>query len=243
MTDERRYSEDEVEEILDLVTRSSGSGSPNRSAGEGPTLAELQEIGREVGLAPSRIAEAAAALDVRGAALPRGRAFGMPISVGRVVELPRAPTDEEWARLVAELRATFRARGKLGGEGPLREWWNSNLHATVEPAGTGFRLRLGTLKGSAAPLNGMGVMGLVLALVLAVVFALTGRLGDELAMTLLLAAMGGGALAYNALTLPRWADEREAQMEHIARRARQIIGPQSGADDPDADDIVSEEKV
>jgi hypothetical protein len=36
--------------------------------------------------------------------------------------------------------------------------------------------------------------------------------------------MGAAALGANALRLPRWAEEREEQMERIATRARLLLG-------------------
>ncbi len=68
MPDERRYQEDEVAEIFEAasVPAISRTGAPSQ---EGLTLTELQAIGREVGIAPERIAEAAASL-VRSASPP-----------------------------------------------------------------------------------------------------------------------------------------------------------------------------
>src|SRR3954449_6387158 len=112
MTDERRYGEDEIAEIFQAAA------SPRRSEGRaltstgGFSLEELQAIGGEAGIAPERIADAAAALDLRRGAPPPPPHPGMPVSVGRTVELPRAPTDREWELLVAELRETFGAHGR-----------------------------------------------------------------------------------------------------------------------------------
>ncbi len=39
----------------------------------------------------------------------------------------------------------------------------------------------------------------------------------------LMALLGGGMLTRNVLRLGQWADEREAQMEHIATRARALL--------------------
>ena len=117
---------------------------------EGLTLAELQAIGHEVGLPPERIFEAASALDRRREVPPSRTSLGVPISVGLTVDLPRAPTDREWDMLVAELRTTFRARGRVESTGGSRQWVNGNLHAYVEPTQSGYRLRMGTLKGNAS---------------------------------------------------------------------------------------------
>ncbi|WP_420125848.1 hypothetical protein [Longimicrobium sp.] len=228
MPDERTYREDEVAEIFEAAARPAPK-STTLARAEGFTLAELQSIGGEAGLSPERIAEAAAAVEMRRGAVRR-TTLGMPVAVGQTVDLPRAPTDREWEMIVADLRETFGARGRLGSREDVREWHNGNLHAYVEPTLTGYRLRLGTQKGDAAGLNQMGAFGLVFALLWVVVFFLRGGLGAELFVPLMMSAMGGAALAYNALRLPGWALEREAQMEQVAARVRVLLGaPQPAA--------------
>ena len=73
-------------------------------------------------------------------------------------------------------------------------------------------------------LNWMGVAGLVIGLIL-LTMLMTGAspLRLELAMMVLVGA-GGGALASNLLSLPRWAREREGQMEYIAGRVGALLG-------------------
>lgn len=231
MPDERTYREEEVAAIFEAAARPV-PGSTALSRAEGFTLAELQSIGGEAGLSPERIAEAAAAVEMRRGAVRR-KNLGMPVGVGQTVELPRAPTDREWEMIVADLRETFGARGRLGSREDVREWHNGNLHAYVEPTLTGYRLRLGTRKGDAVGLNQMGAFGLVFALVWLMVFFLRDGLSDTLFIPLLMSAMGGAALTYNALRLPGWALEREAQMEQVAARVRVLLGtaqPQAASD-------------
>jgi hypothetical protein len=222
MPDERTYREDEVAEIFEAAARPV-PGSTALSRAEGFTLAELQSIGGEAGLAPERIAQAAAAVELRRGAVRRAN-LGMPVSVGQTVDLPRAPTDREWEMIVADLRETFGAKGRVGSRSDVREWANGNLHAYVEPTPTGYRLRLGTTKRDAMALNRTGAVGLVMALVWVMVFLLRDGLSDTVFVPLLISAMGGAALAYNAIRLPGWALEREAQMEGIAARTRSLLG-------------------
>lgn len=226
MLDERRYGDDEVAEIFRAAAATPQGASAGSSAvapASGFTLAELQSIGSEAGLAPERVAQAAAALDVRRGVLLRSD-LGMPVSVGRTVELPRAPTDHEWEMIVADLRETFRARGRLEARGGLREWRNGNLQAYVEPTPSGYRLRIRTTKGDAAGLNRMGGMTLVAALITLMVMFASGTLEASFFVPMMLALMGGGTLGYNALRLPGWAREREAQMEEVAARAVSLLG-------------------
>jgi hypothetical protein len=224
MPDERKYREEEVAEIFEAAATARDGSNPNAlSTTEGMTLAELQAIGGEVGLSPARIAEAAAKLELRRNAVRRTD-FGLPVSVGRTVELPRAPTDHEWEMLVAELRATFNARGREESHGGIREWRNGNLHAYVEPTATGHRLRLVTTKGNALAFNRLGVVNLVMAVIAFVLLFAAGRLPADLMIPLIFGAIGSAAVGYNALRLPGWAQEREEQMERIAARARALLG-------------------
>lgn len=227
MTDDRVYGETEVAEIFEKAAAASTRGSEGRalSSGGGLSLAELQAIGGEVGIAPSAIAEAAASLELRRSVAPRKTHLGMPVSVGRTVELPRAPNDREWEMLLAELRATFSANGKDRSSGGVRRWTNGNLHAYVEPTDTGHRLRLGTTKRDGVNAANMGVFGIVAGLLMGAFLVLAGEgIGDG-SMAMLFAMFGIAVLAFNALRLPRWAREREEQMEHIEARARAIIRP------------------
>lgn len=230
MTEERRYQEEEVKAIFEAAATEPGSRERPPYSGAGLTLAELQAIGDEVGLAPERIAEAASALDRSPTVMPRRTYLGMPVSVGLAVDLPRAPSDREWELLVSELRQTFRARGRVESHGSLREWTNGNLHAYVEPTETGHRLRMGTLKGNAMSFGTMGIAGILMGLFVLVAILLTGKEARGLFAPLFLGGMGAAALASGLLGLPRWAREREKQMEHVASRARALIRTDAGAD-------------
>jgi hypothetical protein len=224
MTDERRYQDDEVEAIFDLAVseRRSAPGRPAGS-GRGMTLAELKEIGQDVGIPPEDIEAAARALDAPVSVAPRRTLLGLPLTVGRTVDLPRAPTDHEWELLVGELRRTFAARGRLGQHPSLREWTNGNLHAFVEPTEAGHRLRLGTLKGNAMLLSRIGAVGLAVTIVIAVMQVLTGVILQSGPGVVVLSAMFGGMLAASLLPLKGWAREREEQMDYIANRALQLL--------------------
>src|SRR5690348_13925499 len=65
MTD-RRFNDDEVAAIFARATDAQHTGQRQSSSGEGLTLAELQEIGREVGIAPELITQAATSLEKSG---------------------------------------------------------------------------------------------------------------------------------------------------------------------------------
>lgn len=216
----RRYSESEVEEIFERATEAQARGSRSRPTRDGLTLKELQEIGREVGVSPDLIESAARSLDAPESTQPTTkRLFGVPIGVGRTVSLPRRLTDEEWHRLVGDLRETFDARGKVREEGRFREWTNGNLQALLEPAESGERLRLRTVKGSARPGLGVGVGLFGGGVFFWLLDVLTGgEMGEGLDSMLPLIVVGAFFLVSNLVRLPRWAAARERQMEGVAAR-------------------------
>ena len=220
---ERRYKEEEVRKIFGLAARGSSSDRRTISSADGLTLAEIQGIGREVGLEPAAVAHAAAEFDAQTLRARRRKSLGMPIEVGRVVPLPRALTDHEWEQLVTELRATFGARGTIRSEGNLREWFNGNLHACVEPAEGGYRLRMGTLKSDARGVNAMGATGILTSAIVAGSLAVSGALGEAIFVPVIFSAFGIGAFIANMVRLPRWAQQREQQMEYIAKRIAAIV--------------------
>lgn len=217
---ERRYRDDEVRKIFKLATTDKIANAPASRTPSGLTLEEMQSIGQEVGIAPDVVARAAAALDA-GAPTVR-ESLGMPVEVGTIIQLPRALTDHEWEMLVGELRRTFRARGHVHELGSSREWRNGNLHVVVEPAPSGYRLRLGTLKGDAVGINALGATGLAAA---AATFIAHLVINDPNALIapIMMATGGVAAFVTNWLRLPPWARKREAQFQEIAAKVRSII--------------------
>ncbi len=227
----RRYSEDDVAEILDLATSTQSSGLRSPPAAAGMTLAELQDIGREVGIPTDLITRAAASLERTGGAPSPQRSFlGATIGVGQTVDLPRTLTDAEWNRLVVDLRETFDARGKIREEGAFRQWTNGNLQALLEPTEAGERLRLKTVKSEATAFLGAGALMVgasPIAYALSILAGGTVGLGVGEAVTL---AVVGALLHGSArLRLPRWAGTRRHQMESVIERLIATTG--TGTDD------------
>jgi hypothetical protein len=230
MTD-RRFNEAEVEAIFELATKSREQAQGRLPSPEGMTLAQLQDIGREVGIAPSEIARAAVAVE-RGTKPPTRTFMGLPLGVERTIPLERPLSEEEWDRLVGELRETFDARGVVKREGSIRLWANGNLHAYHEPTSSGYRLRLRTLKSGAREriVGGLTMLGAAsTALGIAV---LSGAVGDT-GMLVALASFGTAGAAMFGLTalgLPSWARLRQQQMDDLAvRLAPQTrVAPEEG---------------
>ena len=234
MSDGRRFGDQEIEAIFKAAAEKD-IPLPDSGEAQGLTLPELQAIGTEVGFAPEQVADAVATLGARPSTVSRGRFLGMPISVGRSVDLPRIPTDREWEILVAELRATFEATGKIKEHGRLRQWTNGNLGVFVEPTESGSRLRLRTRKGDAAALNTLALGGVGMGVLMLVAGVLVGNPATELVAPTIFATSGAGAFLMNALRLPRWAQKREAQMTWLAARAAKLVG--RGASEPHPDSL------
>ena len=74
-------------------------------------------------------------------------------------------------------------------------------------------------------MNRAGIAALFTGLILLTMFLTAGPspVGMEIVMFLLV-ALGGGALIANLVGLPRWAREREGQMEYLAGRVQVLLG-------------------
>src|SRR4029077_4698275 len=225
MTD-RRYSDKEMAAIFRAAAE--GLPSPQREVlpDEGLTLSELQDIGREVGISPAAVAQAAQALDIRQGAT--ARAFlGLPIGVARTVNLNRRLTDQEWEHLVVQLRDVFNARGTTRSDGSLRQWTNGSLPVLLETTSTGHRLRFRTLHGAARASIGAGLAALGVTATVAIATAVSGNLSDAMPGVGFLLAAGVAMILNGVLRIPRWARLRGRQMDALAA---QIANAPSSAD-------------
>ncbi len=227
MPNNSHYSEDDVSAIFQAAIKAQEEAHLKRGRRDGLTLDELKDIGAELGITPEFIERAAAARKARVSAKPDEKILGIPVSVERILALPRQLTDDEWGLLVADLRHTFAARGSVSQEGALKQWTNGNLSAMIEPTpGNGWQLRLRTRKGDAeggfiagGAIGAFGVLLMVLLLLKDLPqdpskFAFAG-------FFLLLAV---AAFAYSSITLPRWHRQRSEQMDQITGRVSAMIG-------------------
>ncbi|MBC7898389.1 MAG: hypothetical protein H7066_23410 [Cytophagaceae bacterium] len=223
MSKERRYQDHEIKQILDLAIGQEDGLAQSLPAVDGLTLVDLQEVGRGVGLPPDRITQAVAAFEGRGEPVPRGTTLGLPTSLGRVVALPRSPSDREWELLIAELRTTFGGKGEATSHGGLREWSHGALHAFIEPTETGYRLRLADSSGA---VGGIVLGGFFLAFALMIFVVLLGKddPGFRFAVPAFFSLIGGSLVTGSALSLPKWAREQERRMEHISKHAVSLLG-------------------
>ena len=212
---DRRYDDKETAAIFRIAAEGQPTPLQPASGDEGLTLADLQQVGREVGISADAVAQAAVTLDVRRGSSQR-TLLGLPIGLERTVALDRRLTDDEWERLVVQCREVFHARGVTRSEGTLREWTNGNLQVLLEPTATGHRLRFTTLHGGAVASISAGLAALGVTSALIVATALSGTLGHAVLGVAFLGLVGVGMFANGALRLPRWARLRGRQMEALA---------------------------
>lgn len=226
MSDERRYRDAEVREILERAIGHAETTAPAVRDRSGLTLREIQDVAQEVGVPALRVTEAAAALELRGEALPVGTTLGLPTDVGQVVPLPRNLTDHEWERLVAELRTTFNAPGQVSRQGTSREWWYGSLHVFLEPAEQGYRLRLVDTRAELFT-GAMAFGGIMLAFAALIALVLLGKGGPGAKMFVpLFFSLGGlGTIGFSALALPGWARRQVQRMGQVSTFAKGLIGP------------------
>jgi hypothetical protein len=210
---ERRYNEEEVAAIFRLAAETREAAAKRVASPSGLTLAELKQIGGEVGIAPEDVEAAAASLKLATRPATR-RFFGLPISVGRTLDLQRNLSESEWEQLVVDLRETFDARGNVSSDGAFRQWTNGNLQVLLEPTASGHRLRLRTLKGSLAVVLTRPIVDLA-----------------SLSGTILMSTGGLLMFAMGAVPLPAWARLRLRQMDAVIARLAPVQNAAVQSDD------------
>lgn len=231
---ERRFDDDEVREILIRATEPRDvpaavvPATPASAQGHSLTLAELQDVAREVGIAPARVAEAATALEVERGSSPTETYLGVPISASHVVRLPRMLEPAEWDRFVVHLRDTFDAEGSVRTEGSLQTWSNGNLKVLLEPLDEGARLRFQSMHGmSRSHLEGgvvSVVSGLVLGLTLGALSIFTGKAipWGLFATAAAFPVMGVGMYAIGLSKAAEWLPVRRSDFLMLGREALRV---------------------
>lgn len=241
MPDKTHFSEEDVAAIFQDAIRAQEAARSRVGRHDGLTLDELKEIGGELGITPEFIERAAAARKATISASPDQKMLGIPVSVERILPLPRSLTDNEWGLLVADVRDTFKARGTVSTEGSLRQWANGNLTACVEPTRTGgYQLRLRTMKGNAATGLSLAAMFAVFGVLLTTLLVLKDLPQDpsKYALGAFFGLVALGALLTTAITVPRWHRERSRQMDEIAGRVSAMVYGQS--DEAPTDPVLAE---
>lgn len=142
-----RFDDDEIRRILtraaerqEQAERALPAAEDGSRSGDHPglTLAELQSVAQEVGIAPAHVVAAARDVQLRPtAAVERYRIVGIPKATEDHLVVPGTLGDREWEAVVGALREEFRVPGTVSSFGDVREWWSSSMST----AG-GVRVRL-----------------------------------------------------------------------------------------------------
>ena len=234
MNDERRYSEAELHAIFERAAKRQEEAQRAEAASRGAlTLAELQEIGAASGIDPAHVAAAAAELNTMP---PKDvhTFLGAPTEVERSRVMSSDVSDEEWARIVAEVRRTFDDDGSIGQIGQMREW--TALKRTTNNTGTAMRLTLeptgdggtrATLRQSARETARGATIAAAVTTAMTLCFALIGLLAAEPDMWIavgMVAAVGlvlaGGTRAWLTYWGPRQGEKFDAVLDRIELIAR-----------------------
>lgn len=245
---ERRFDDDEIREILVRATEVRddtpalpAAADAAHGPGHGLTLAQLQDVAAEAGIAPAHIAEAAAALDVDRAALPAPKTqLGVPVSTAHAVRLPRMLDPDEWDRFVVRLRDTFDAAGEVRTEGSLQTWTDGHLKVLLEPLDQGARLRFQSLHNDAKQyLDGglaMGVSGAILTGLLVTLSLVQGRPIPVGLLGLMagLPVVGAGMWAVGRAKAAQWLPRRRADFHRLGEEARRVVQGRAGRIGPGA---------
>src|SRR4051812_23314405 len=96
---ERRFNEAEVAAIIERAANWKDSRPEPVPPGAGLTLSQLQDIGRDIGIAPNVMAGAADVVKDGGTSVIR-RFLGLPLRVERSVKLRRHFSEDEWEQVV-----------------------------------------------------------------------------------------------------------------------------------------------
>lgn len=138
----RRYSDEEVALILRKAAQLD-TGSAGPEAGDGLSLAEIERIAREVGIAPDLVARAAAFL-VIDTPSTAARIFGGPSDFSAAHEAPGEIPRERYGDVVEAIRRVMGTPGRTSEVLDGLEWksWGETTQVTVVVRPTAGRTRV-----------------------------------------------------------------------------------------------------
>ncbi|MCW3098259.1 MAG: hypothetical protein JWL77_3877 [Chthonomonadaceae bacterium] len=226
----RHYTDREVGAILKRaveIQAGHSDGGLALDALDGTTLDQLQQAAVELGLDPALIAQAAAEVRDVGGVGRVTRLFGGPWSIDSDHIIEGMVTEEDWAALVEEIRASTGRVGYPKIVGKAFEWLSLQpdpLHVSVTPHGSNTRVRVTARFG---PWAGMWymlstVLGIVLAVLTIVACGKSAALNPAVILSLL-AAFPLGSLVGTRLTVgPLLSSKRQKTRALISTIERWI---------------------
>ena len=226
MSTGRRYTEHEIHALFERAAeRQEQARRAEAASAGGLTLDELQRIGRETGIAPEHIAEAAVELAAAGPTRPAGKVLGVPVEVRRTRAVATPVTDEAWERMVADLRKTFKQPGVAGRVGRVREWATTTeenrmpVRVSVTPEDGGAHVTIEqSMRSSALGLTAAAATFAVVALLFGVLFAVTDTEPVMMVMTAVFAATALLMFGGSRLGFGMYATRQAERFEHALDR-------------------------
>ncbi len=232
MDDQRRFSDDEVEEIFARATHREKAG-PARP-GTGLTLPELREIAADAGIDPELVADAAREVALHG---PRkGSSSRGLFEAERTV--PATLSDHGWARTVGDLREIFGRNGIVTEFGDVREWCSDNVGGEtgavtvrIEPREDGslvtMRQDTGSLRQVPWALGGtFGAM----AAIFSVLFLVGDFEAKTLALPIMMAFFAAASLGGGLLAIRSWEGRQDARFRQALDRIELALRSHPGTD-------------
>lgn len=123
---DRIFTQAEVSELLSKAARLEGAIGTHKS---GLTLAEVKDAARAAGIDPSWVDTALKTT----AKTPEAKTYaGITTSVHRERVLPNPIDENQWGRIVAELRRSLGGRGTAESIGGNRAWERAPLRVVIE---------------------------------------------------------------------------------------------------------------
>lgn len=226
----RTYSQDEVREIIRRAAETTAERERLQSDDSGLSINDLADLATATGIDPQIMIDAARSLDREVEETFEKRLLGVKISAAHAIRVEGSFSEADWQALVADLRSTFEAKGKLNQTSGLREWSNGNLHVLVEPAGGDTIIRMRTVNGGAQRMGAAGMaMTFAMVIMMMSAFPEARSTGDLFGTVMLVFAALFGAGALLVTRIRGWSRTRQAQMEALGRRIEQRR-PESGMD-------------
>ena len=234
--DETEFDDVEVQRILERAAEQQEAAERRSLArGAGTSLNSLRKIAGEVGIEPRFVDAAAREVALRRDQQPAREFMGVPdeLRVQRV--LPEKVDDEEWVRIVDDLRATYGMAGHVSHYGRVREWQSgtssasgaaSVIHLRLEDTDDGTALSLSQNirqqtqlpKVLGGTFGGLGVAFLALLPVVDSVPALLAFAG--------LNVLAGAGILFGGMNWAgRWASRRLERFQASADRVELVAGP------------------
>ena len=198
----------------------------------GLDMDDLRSIALETGIDVHALESAVARLDAKEMTPEVRRFLGIPVGTAYVSVVNGDLSDDAWHTLVADLRRTFHANGKLTSIGGIREWSNGNLRISAEPDRTGTRTHLIMQTSGGVGMNFLRFGGLLIAMgVIMFLASMTVAPDPEAPLTgMMLALLGSGMMGFGGLTNRVWTRTRYDQMKSVGERAVTRIGTIADAD-------------